>query len=173
MEKEDLRTLESAMYISDADFPVSTLQNRFKQSSTALLAITFILFFAYSGIKFWIHRKTGFGNDKAAMQELPEILPIFVRVVEYDLAPSLLVFFCIMGLGEFYVFAAIFGYFIICVGALLTISYKMNKPQMIKTFRIMLVAFTVCGFFNIFIDNMIFTDASPDRLLSFAYPGNQ
>jgi len=48
----------------------------------------------------------------------------------------------------------------------------MNKPQMIKTFRIMLVAFTVCGFFNIFIDNMVFTDASPDRLLAFAYPGN-
>jgi len=117
MEKEDLRMLESAMYISDADFPVSTLQNRFKQSSTALLAITFILFFAYSGIKFFIHRKTGFGTDKA--EEVPEIFPILVRVVEQDLAPSLLVFFCIMGLGEFYVFAAIFGYFIICVGGLL------------------------------------------------------
>lgn len=90
-------------------------------------------------------------------------------MVEYDLAPSLLVFFCIMGLGEFYVFAAVFGYFLLAVSGLMVIAYKLNKVQMIKTFRILLVAFTICAFFNIFIDNMVFTDANPDRLLSFAY----
>ncbi len=158
------------MVISDADFRVSDMQNRFKQSSTALLAITFILFFAYSAAKFMINRRTNFGLDKAAGDTLPTILHIFVRVVEYDMAPSLLVFYCIMGLGEFYVFAAIFGYFIMTIGGLLVLAYKMNNQQMIKTFRILLVACTVCGFFNIFIDNMKFTDASPERLEYFAYP---
>jgi hypothetical protein len=36
---------------------------RFKQSSTAFLAITFIVFFAYSALKFYKQRKTNFGLD--------------------------------------------------------------------------------------------------------------
>lgn len=166
---ESVTEIDLGVLIMDTDFQVSRLQNRFKQSSTALLAITFILFFAYSAVKFWINRKSNFGTDKAALQELPEILSIFTRVIERDLAPSLLVYFCIMGLGEFYIFAAIFGYFILIVGGLLVMAYKLNNLQMIKTFRIILVVFTICGFFNIFIDNMVFDDAGPVRLQQFAY----
>ena len=44
-------------------FPVSDQQNIFKQSSTALLAITFILFVAYTVIKIISNRKTHYGND--------------------------------------------------------------------------------------------------------------
>jgi hypothetical protein len=91
-----------------------------------------------------------------------------VRVVEYDLAPSLIVFFFVMGLGEFYVFAAIFGYFVLFICGLLVIAYKIHNTQMIKVLRTCLVLCTICGFFNIFIDNMTFTDASPERLQSFA-----
>ena len=74
-----------------------------------------------------INRKTNFGLDKLATDTVPEIMYIFVRVVEYDLAPSLLVFFCIMGLGEFYVFVAIFGYFILFIVGLLCLAYKFHN----------------------------------------------
>lgn len=40
--------------VTDGTFAVSTQENRFKQSSTALLAITFIIFTAYSVCKFMI-----------------------------------------------------------------------------------------------------------------------
>jgi flagellar biogenesis protein FliO len=36
---------------------------RFKQSSTAFLAITFIVFFAYSVLKFYKQRKNNFALD--------------------------------------------------------------------------------------------------------------
>jgi len=49
--------------VTDGTFPVSTQENRFKQSSTALLAITFIIFTAYSVSKFMIQRATNFGLD--------------------------------------------------------------------------------------------------------------
>jgi hypothetical protein len=105
---------------------------------------------------------------------VPELLKIIVRVVEQDLAPSILVFYCIMGLGEFYVFAAVLGYLIITFGGLLVFAYKVSKtnPKMIKTFRILIVVCTFLGFLNIFIDDMIFIDADPNRLMSFAYPGS-
>jgi hypothetical protein len=48
-------------------------------------------------------------------------------VVEHDLAPSFLVFFCIMGLGEFYVFAAVFSYLMLLIGGLLVLAYKMQN----------------------------------------------
>lgn len=119
------RLLQDTMVLSDADFRVSEMQNRFKQSSTALLSITFIIFFAYSIVKFLVHRKTNFGTQQPT--DMNEILPIIIKVIEHDLAPSLLVFFCIMGLGEFYVFAAVFGYFILLLGGLLVLAYKMHN----------------------------------------------
>lgn len=57
------RNLDEMVSIQDNDFKVSALQNRFKQSSTALLSITFSVFVAYSVCKFLIHRKTNFGLD--------------------------------------------------------------------------------------------------------------
>ena len=49
--------------VTDGTFAVSTQENRFKQSSTSLLAITFILFTAYSVCKFMIQRATNFGLE--------------------------------------------------------------------------------------------------------------
>jgi len=92
-------------------------------------------------------------------------------VIEHDLAPSLLVFYCVMGLGEFYIFAAIFSYFVLLIGGLLVLAYKLGNAQMIKTFRFLLVLCTICAFFNVFIDDMIFADATPEKLMSYAYPG--
>ena len=87
------------------------------------------------------------------------LIQIIIKVIEKDLAPSFLVYFCIMGLGEFYIFAAIFGYFVVLLGGLLVLAYKMENPQMIRTFRVLLVLVTLIGFLNIFIDDMTFADA--------------
>lgn len=132
--------------------------------------MTFIAFFAYSILKFLIHRKTNFGLDKTVA--VPEIMTVIVRVVEHDLAPSLIVYYMIMGLAEFYVFAAIFGYFVFLIGGLLVLAYKMKNMQMIKIFRGLLVACTFCGFLNIFIDNMVFKGVDSNRLASLAFPSN-
>lgn len=44
-------------------FAVTPEQHQFKQSSTSLLAITFIIFIGYGVGKFLYNRKTVFGND--------------------------------------------------------------------------------------------------------------
>ena len=75
-----------------------------------------------------------------------------------------------MCLGSFYVFAAVFGYFVMLTGGMLVLAYKMNNQQMIKIFRTFLVVCTFAAFLNIFIDDMNFSDANPDRLATFAYP---
>ena len=41
----------------------SDSQHRFKQSSTAFLSITFVIFFIYSAFKFYKNSKTNFGLD--------------------------------------------------------------------------------------------------------------
>ncbi len=56
-----------------------------------------------------------------------EIITVIIRVVEKDLAPSILVFFCVMGLGEFYIFAAVFGYLLLLMAGLLILAYKMEN----------------------------------------------
>ena len=101
---------------------------------------------------------------------MPEILPIVVRVIERDLAPSLIVFFGVMVLGQFYVFAAIISYFVLLVGGGLVFAYKMHNQEMIKVCRAALVILTFCGFLNIFVDSMTFTDINNDQLRSFAHP---
>ena len=76
-----------------------------------------------------------------------------------------------MGLGQFYVFAAVFGYIVLLFGGLLVLGYKLKNVKMIKTFRILLVICTICAFFNIFIDDMTFDDANASQLAMYAYPG--
>ena len=73
-----------------------------------------------------------------------------------------------IGLGEFFIFAAVFGYFMLIVAALLVIAYQKNAYKLITILRILLVIFTFCGFLNIFIDNMQFKDAYPNLLANFA-----
>lgn len=45
------------------EFDLTHSQHQFKSSSTALIAITFILFIGYSVAKFIANRKTGHGTD--------------------------------------------------------------------------------------------------------------
>jgi len=59
--------------------------------------------------------------------ELPPIVNIILRVIEHDLAPSFMVYFCIMGLGEFYIFAAVFAFLMLLIGGLLVLAYKMQN----------------------------------------------
>jgi hypothetical protein len=49
--------------VNDLSMRITDSQHRFKQSSTAFLSITFIVFFAYSVIKFYKNRKNNFGLD--------------------------------------------------------------------------------------------------------------
>ena len=98
------------------------------------------------------------------------LIPIVVRVIEHDLAPSLFVYFYIVVLGQFYVFAAVFAYFLLVTGGGLVAAYKMDNTQMIKVLRGLLVLYTFAGFLNIFVDSMTFTDVDNDTLRYFAYP---
>lgn len=91
-------------------------------------------------------------------------MTIIIRVIEQDMAPSILIFFCVMGLGQFYVFAAVMAYLMLLVSGLLVLAYKMVNVQMIRTLRILLVIFTLCAFMNIFIDDMIFSDFDNKQL---------
>ena len=54
--------LKDANY-THGQFPLSPSQCLFKQSSTAFLVITFVLFVAYSVVKFIKSRKTEFGSN--------------------------------------------------------------------------------------------------------------
>lgn len=76
-----------------------------------------------------------------------------------------------MGLGEFYIFAAVFSYLMLLVGGLLVLAYKMQNLQMIRLFRALLVVITFSGFLNIFIDDMIFADAQNTILEDLAHKG--
>ena len=96
------------------------------------------------------------------------ILKNFVRVIEIDLAPSLIIYFFMIGLGEFFIFAAVFGYFMLITAALLVIAYQKNAYKLIFILRFLLVFFTLSAFFNIFIDNMVFKDNYPGILESLA-----
>ena len=80
------------------------------------------------------------------------------------MAVSLVVFFCVMGLGQFYIFAAVMAYLMLLVCGLLVLAYKMNNVSMIRTLRILLVLVTLSAFMNIFIDDMIFDDFNNDEL---------
>ena len=75
-----------------------------------------------------------------------------------------MVFFCVMGLGQFYVFAAVMAYLMLLVCGLLVLAYKMSNASMIRTLRILLVLLTISAFMNIFIDDMIFADFNNQEL---------
>ena len=75
-----------------------------------------------------------------------------------------MVFFCVMGLGQFYVFAAVMAYLMLLVCGLLVLAYKMSNASMIRTLRILLVLLTISAFMNIFIDDMIFADFNNEEL---------
>ena len=81
------------------------------------------------------------------------------KVVENDMAPTLLIYFTCMGMGQFYIFAAVFAYFSIVMCGLLVLAYHKNNAKLILIFRGALVFFTIMAFLNIFIDNASFTDA--------------
>jgi hypothetical protein len=87
------------------------------------------------------------------------------KVIEYDLAPSFLVYIILIGMGQFYVFACVFGYLTACCGGLLVLAYQMNNRKLIVAFRAAIVIFTIGAFLNKFIDDMIFNDAYPEYLV--------
>lgn len=82
----------------------------------------------------------------------------FIRVVELDLAPTLLVWFITMGLGQFFVFAAVMSYFSFACAAGLVLAYHKENVKLIVGLRILLVFLTLAAFLNLFVDNMVFED---------------
>ena len=108
--------------------------------------------------KFLVNRKTSFGTDKS--QEAPPILQSLIRVIEKDMAPTLLVYFLAIVLGTFYVIAAVFAFAVFIVGGVMVIAYLKNKYKMIAALRIALVLLTFAAFLIIFIDDMFFMDNS-------------
>lgn len=154
-------------------FPVSTEEHLFKESSISLFAVTFILFIAYTVCKAIANKKSMFGLEPNADVHL--LILNFLRVVEIDLAPSLFIYYISMGLGEFFIFSAVFAYFLFISAGLLILAYQKKLYKMIIILRILVVIFTIGAFFDIFIDNMVFSDAHPDFIEAFAHggpPGN-
>ena len=81
-----------------------------------------------------------------------------IRVVEKDMAPSLIIYFLAIVLGTFYVIAAIFGYMMFIVGGLMVFAYATQKYKMIIALRFAMFLLTFAGFLILFIDDMIFKD---------------
>ena len=79
-------------------------------------------------------------------------------MVEFDLAPTIIVYFIAMALGSFYVFAAFFGYLTMLTGGVLIAAYQSEAYKLILACRIALIVLTVMIFCNIFIDDFVFQD---------------
>lgn len=92
-------------------------------------------------------------------------------MIEVDLAPSLFVYFSVMGLGEFYVFAAVFSFLLLLQAVILMIAYQKNLYKLIIIMRICIVIFTVGAFFNLFIDTMVFNEQYPQYIKDLANYG--
>ena len=88
------------------------------------------------------------------------IIQSLLRVIEKDMAPTLLIYFLALVLGTFYAIACIFAFAIFIVGGLMVIAYLRNNYKMIIILRIALFALTIAGFLIIFIDDMFFMDNS-------------
>ena len=95
----------------------------------------------------------------------------FIRVIEIDLAPSFLIYFTLIGLGQFYAVAAVFAYLTLLMGAILVVAYQKYLHKLKLIARFLLVAFTIVAFINAFVDNMTFDDNRPDLLYGFILGG--
>jgi hypothetical protein len=81
-------------------------------------------------------------------------------MVEFDLAPTIIVYIIAMALGTFYVFAAFFGYVTIVTGGVLIVAYQKEAYKLIAACRIVLVIVTIMIYCDIFIDPMVFSDVN-------------
>ena len=64
-----------------------------------------------------------------------------------------------MGLGQFYIFPVLAGYFILVLGGFFLFAYQKKNIMMLRILRVLLVIVTIVGFINIFSDDMVFQDA--------------
>jgi len=89
---------------------------------------------------------------------VPAIITNLIRLVEYDLAPSFIVYFICMAMGAFFVFATIFGYILYITAGVLLFAYQKKHMKWIVVCRICIVVWTVIAFVDIFIDSLIFKE---------------
>lgn len=78
--------------------------------------------------------------------------------MEFDVAPTIIVYFIAMALGTFYIFAAFFGYMTMVTTGCLIIGYQKEAYKLIVACRIVLIIITIMIFCNIFIDDFVFKD---------------
>ena len=89
---------------------------------------------------------------------MPPIIASLLRVIEKDMAPTLLIYFLAIVLGAFYAIAAVFAFMIFIIGGMMVIAYLRNMYKIIAALRIALFVLTLAGFLIIFIDDMKFLD---------------
>lgn len=89
---------------------------------------------------------------------MPLLIKTLIRVVEKDLAPTLVIYTLAIVLGTFYVIAAIFAFAVFIVGGMMVLAYARNFEKLIIALRIALFLLTFAGFLIIFIDDMFFVD---------------
>ena len=140
-------------------------EKKFKNCSTAMLSITFILMIGYLVAKFIQNKKTSFGTDVSIYnhnsflkksQDVHEMIKALIRVVERDMAPTLLVFFAIMINGSYYVIATILTFIFFAASGVLVIGHAKINYKLIMSMRVVIFLLTLCAFLNLFIDNMKF-----------------
>eukprot|EP00350_Pseudokeronopsis_sp_OXSARD2_P008192 CAMPEP_0170553716 /NCGR_PEP_ID=MMETSP0211-20121228/11550_1 /TAXON_ID=311385 /ORGANISM="Pseudokeronopsis sp., Strain OXSARD2" /LENGTH=155 /DNA_ID=CAMNT_0010862243 /DNA_START=82 /DNA_END=549 /DNA_ORIENTATION=+ len=131
-------------------FEISHNMHQFKASSTAFIAFVFLLMLAYSAIKVISQ------IQKERKQEQKKIFTCFIRVIEQDLAPTLLILFISMTLGAFFAFLAVLSIVILAMGGVLTFCYFRDSYRAIPIIRIVIVFLTYLVFINAFVDNYTF-----------------
>lgn len=89
---------------------------------------------------------------------MPPLIKSLIRVVERDMAPSLIMYFIAIACGTFYVIATIFAFIIFVISGVLVIAYWKNNHKLIVVLRIALFGFTLACFLILFIDDMVFKD---------------
>lgn len=79
-----------------------------------------------------------------------------LRVVERDMAPSLIVFFFVMMTGTYYVIATILTFIFFACSGILVVAHARKNFKLIMFMRILIFVFTLLGFINLFVDSMTF-----------------
>ena len=82
-----------------------------------------------------------------------------------------MIYFVLIGLGQFYALAAIFAYLTLLMGAILVVAYQKYLHKLKIIARVFLVIFTLAAFLDCFVDDMNFDDNAESVLMALILGG--
>ena len=86
------------------------------------------------------------------------MIKALIRVIERDMAPTLFIFFFIIVNGSLFVFGCLLFFVFLVCSAVMSIAYAKQNYTLIMTMRVAIFVLTILAFFNLFVDDMHFTD---------------